>query len=136
MALGSYCVINARGHRWGLVGAVTLPEAHRVGGHSLVIRDHIRKYHSLSVACKDMKGLQSIMPSSPAHFSFSWTLPLSSPDAFPSLRLFFGIPSQFLFFQFIFIYLSGCTASLLQHARSSSLTRDQTWVPYIGSVES
>ena len=63
MALGSHCVINARGHLWGLVGAVTLPEAHRVGGHSLVIRDHIRKYHSLSVACKDMKGLRSIMPS-------------------------------------------------------------------------
>ena len=58
-------------------------------------------------SCKEIPflihGLQRhegapIMPSSPAYFSFSWALPLSSPDAFPCLRLFFGIPSQFLLF--------------------------------------
>ena len=41
--------------------------------------------------------------------------------------------SPFLFFKNIFLYLFGCTRSYLQHVQFSSLTRDQTWVPYIGS---
>ena len=36
----------------------------------------------------------------------------------------------------IFMYLFGCTGSQLQHAGSSSVTRDQTWEPCIESMES
>ena len=36
----------------------------------------------------------------------------------------------------IFIYLFGCGWFYLQHVGSSSLTRDQTRVPCIGSLES
>ena len=36
----------------------------------------------------------------------------------------------------IFIYLFGCPRSQLQHVGSSSLTRDQTWAPCTGSLQS
>ena len=42
-----------------------------------------------------------------------------------------------MFFKvFIFIYVFDCAGSYLQHVGSSSLTRDQTCVPCIGSLES
>ena len=40
---------------------------------------------------------------------------------------------SFLFFSFFNIYLSGFTRSQLGHVGSSSLTRDQTQVPALGS---
>lgn len=127
---------SARGHCWGLVGAVTLPEAPRVGGHSLVIRDHVRKYHSLSMACKDMKGLQSI---NHAQQPSSLLLLLGTAAVFPrclsmpEALLWNSFPISFIL---IYTYLFGCTASLLRHVKSSSLTKDQTWAPYVGIMES
>ena len=45
-----------------------------------------------------------------------------------------------LFFCFFFlmfnVYLFGCIQPQLQYAGSSSLTRDQTWAPCIGNMES
>ena len=40
------------------------------------------------------------------------------------------------FFLNVYFYLFGCTGSWLNHVGSSSLTRDQTWGPCIGSAES
>ena len=107
VALGSLCVINARSHRWSLVGAATLSEAPRVGGHILVIRDHVRKYHSLSMACKDMKGLQScpaaqLTSPSPGHCHF---LPQMPFHAWGSSLEF--LPNFFYFNLYLFIYLAA-----------------------------
>ena len=40
------------------------------------------------------------------------------------------------FLKIIFIYLFGCTGFKLQHVGSSSLTRDRSWAPCIGSADS
>ena len=48
-----------------------------------------------------------------------------------------GVACKVLFFKkYLFFNVFGRGRSLLQHARSSVLTRDQTWVPCIGIVES
>ena len=42
-------------------------------------------------------------------------------------------PSLFkIDFNFVILYLFGCTESQLRHVGSSSLTRDQIWAPALG----
>ena len=47
-----------------------------------------------------------------------------------------GQAVRFIYLIYLFIYLFGCIKSLLQRVGSSSLTRDQTPAPCIGSLES
>ena len=61
-------------------------------------------------------------------------LATASSQGWPTLRELSFFLSFFLFFLNIAFF--GCTGFQMQHEGSSSLTRDQTWAPCSGSVES
>ena len=66
--------------------------------------------------------------------------PLSPSRHGPGIqqRLSWVLAPTFLFFSLSLslVFKFGCAGSRLGHARSSSLTRDRTWAPCIGSTES